>query len=141
MKGLVKLLLSLLILLPVALVSAAEPPMTPALAAMVSVQSPVTSGDLAGVIGIPKPIYLSCTATVNPCPNWPGVSVSCAGNTTCTSNSSSVTCDSTTTSCPAGSCDPPLLCVAHDEVELFCQCVSQGDNSPQRRLACAHSVC
>jgi hypothetical protein len=96
------------------------------------------SGDLAAILGVPKPLYRSCSATVNPCPNWPGVLVSCVGNTSCSSTTTSVTCDGATTNCPAGSCDPPPHC---SDPEGFCICKANSDGSPAEIAFCANHTC
>jgi hypothetical protein len=110
-------LLALVLLLFPAFAAAA--PIEPSLPAVLTVAQ--SCPDFTALpAGIPEPVPMSCTAQQS-CPS--GGTVSCVGNTTCTVQSTSVTCDGVVTSCPSGGCQAPPSCA---DPQGYCECRASG---------------
>jgi hypothetical protein len=82
--------------------------------------APPPTGDLT----MPAPFSANhCNAQQN-CPNQ--CIVSCTGHTSCTVQSTSVTCDGVTTNCPFPTCTPPESCLIQDTGCSWCACKAAG---------------
>jgi hypothetical protein len=82
---------------------------------------------------VPKPTYLSCTATSQCSPLWSGP-VACEGDSNCSSSGLWVRCDSQTTYCPCMPSDVPSWC---EDPVSFCDCWNQN----HQYLSCRVDYC
>jgi len=73
---------------------------------------------IPGSLGIPEPLAMTCSANQT-CPNQ--CVVACTGSSTCTVQSTSVTCDGSTTNCPYPSCNVPPGCLEPCD---WCACIA-----------------
>lgn len=77
-----------------------------------------------GDLTVPGPLSANHCNAQQACPNQ--CVVSCTGHTSCTVQSTSVTCDGVTTNCPYPNCTPPGVCSGPADCFAYCECRANG---------------